>query len=309
MDSFPLIMIGAMYENGGNTTHRFLDGHPELFVYPFESQLGTRLVVDYLASAFPAKYRWPVFRLGATPGENFQAIIDEECRVRANTPSVSKFRHFPFDFSDAERAERFSELVSSGTPSRCENVHAFFRATMLSWHDRQARAENPVYVGYSPIITVDAGIILQEVPAAHFVHVVRNPWSAYSETKRRPVPLPLDHYLFGWLTVQLAALRLAPAFPDRFHVLRFEDLVRDPTASLGAICERIGLSASPSLAKPSWNGTALSQVYPWGTIRKPTDEENRATAAGLSGEEKAIIASYTEPVLASLDYSGFLASA
>ena len=44
----PLLMLGAMYENGGNTTHRFLDGHPELFVYPFESQLGTRLVTDEL---------------------------------------------------------------------------------------------------------------------------------------------------------------------------------------------------------------------------------------------------------------------
>ena len=35
---FRLLMLGAMYENGGNTTHRFLDGHPQMFVYPFESQ-------------------------------------------------------------------------------------------------------------------------------------------------------------------------------------------------------------------------------------------------------------------------------
>ena len=56
-----LLMIGAMYENGGNTTQRFLDGHPEMFVYPFESQLGTRLVQDALTSVFPVKYRWPVF--------------------------------------------------------------------------------------------------------------------------------------------------------------------------------------------------------------------------------------------------------
>jgi len=35
---FELLMMSAMYENGGNTTQRFLDGHPELFSYPFESQ-------------------------------------------------------------------------------------------------------------------------------------------------------------------------------------------------------------------------------------------------------------------------------
>ena len=65
-DPFRLLMLSAMYENGGNTTHRFLDGHPQMFVYPFESQLGTRLVADALASTFPVKYRWPEFRLDAT---------------------------------------------------------------------------------------------------------------------------------------------------------------------------------------------------------------------------------------------------
>src|SRR5687768_14209748 len=59
-DDFTLIMISAMYENGGNTTHRLLDGHPQLYTYPFESQLGTALVRDYLKSMFPQKYRWPV---------------------------------------------------------------------------------------------------------------------------------------------------------------------------------------------------------------------------------------------------------
>lgn len=28
-NDFRLLMIGAMYENGGNTTHRLLDGHPD----------------------------------------------------------------------------------------------------------------------------------------------------------------------------------------------------------------------------------------------------------------------------------------
>ena len=64
---FRLLMIGAMYENGGNTTHRFLDGHPELHVYPFESQIGTRHVNDMMSSLFPLKYRWPVFALDASP--------------------------------------------------------------------------------------------------------------------------------------------------------------------------------------------------------------------------------------------------
>ena len=67
--NFRLFMISAMYENGGNTTHRFLDGHPQMLVYPYESQLGTRFVDDALSSMFPKKYRWPAFMLSASPHE------------------------------------------------------------------------------------------------------------------------------------------------------------------------------------------------------------------------------------------------
>ena len=43
MADFKLVMLSAGFEHGGNVTHRLLDGHPELFVYPFESQLGINM--------------------------------------------------------------------------------------------------------------------------------------------------------------------------------------------------------------------------------------------------------------------------
>ena len=75
---FKFIMLSAMYENGGNTTHRLLDGHPELFVYPFESQPGSKYVNDYLSSMYPLKYRWPIFPSSSSAEEMYEQIIDEE---------------------------------------------------------------------------------------------------------------------------------------------------------------------------------------------------------------------------------------
>ena len=149
---FRLLMIGAMYENGGNTTHRFLDGHPELLVYPFESQLGTRLVVDRMSSLFPVKYRWPVFALDASPEGDYRAIIDEECKVRARTPNVSKFRDWPFDFDDDERLEHYVRYARASGRSRGANIEAFFRATFDAWKDVRRTGEEKVYVGYSPAL-------------------------------------------------------------------------------------------------------------------------------------------------------------
>jgi hypothetical protein len=285
-NDFRLLMIGAMYENGGNTTHRFLDGHPELFVYPFESQVGTRWVNDHLTSMFPVKYRWPAFPLDGTPGSDFHAIIDEECKVRARTPQVSKFRHVPFDFSDEERGRIYCDHVKKSGRSRANNVAAFFRATFDAWKDHRGSGRERVYVGYSPIIVVDAVHILGDLPNAHVLHVVRNPWSAYADTKKRPVPLSLERYLLAWTLNQYHALLERERSPGRLHIVRAEDVMADPVAALGPICDAIGVDRAASLARPTWNGQVLTEVYPWGTIRTPTPEQNRREAESLTPAER-----------------------
>jgi hypothetical protein len=94
-------------------------------------------------------------------------------------------------------------------------------------------------------------------------------------------------------------------FPDRFHLIRFEDLVEDPGGVLGAVCERLGVSSAASLAEPSWNGQSMTSVYPWGTIHSATADANRATAAELSSEETEEVRRRAGPYLELLEYAGF----
>ena len=303
---FKLLMLGAMYENGGNTTHRFLDGHPQMFVYPFESQLGTRMVTDNMSSVYPVKYRWPAFNLDATPAQDYQAIIDEECKVRARTSHVSKFRHMPFDFNDDERLKLYEKHISHMGRSRAANMAAFFQSTFEAWKDFARSGREQVYVGYSPIVTVDADKMLSDFPKGHFLHVVRNPWSAYSDTKKRPVPLPLKAYMLGWTLCQYHALMFREKFPDRMHIVRLEDLLDNPQSALGVVCEKMGLEKSDSLKTPTWNGKVLDEVYPWGTIRRATPDANRATAKELSSGEIAEVRALADPYLAPLRYKDFL---
>ena len=302
---FPLLMISAMYENGGNTTQRFLDGHPGMYVYPFESQLGTRLVSDSLSSMFPVKYRWPVFALDAPARADYLAFIDEECKVRSRTPEVSKFRHVPFEFSDDERGALYETYVRDSGRTRGNNVAAFFRATFDAWKNFRRTGEEAVYVGYSPIIVVDADKILNDFPRAHVLHVVRNPWSAYADTKKRPVPLSLHSYMVGWTLNQYHGLLFKERFRGRVHVVRIEDVMASPMTALEPICNALGLQASASLAGPTWNGTPLPEIYPWGTIRRATLEANRATAAELSAEERDAVSAYAWQYLDRFDYKPF----
>jgi hypothetical protein len=302
---FRLLMIGAMYENGGNTTHRFLDGHPQMFVYPFESQPGTRYVNDLLVSTFPVKYRWPVFALDATPAEDYRAIIDEEGKVRARTPHVSKFRHVPFDMNDDERCRIYEEYVRKSGRGTGHNMAAFFRATFDAWKDYRRSGREVVHVGYSPIITVDGERILRDVPNAHVLHVVRTPWSAFADTSKRPVPMSLANYMLGWTITQHHALMYRDLYPDRMHIVRIEDVMRDPRATLGALCAKLGLETADSLAQPSWNGQPLTEVYPWGTIRVPTPDANLATARLLTPAQSDEIRARTREFLDAFDYTSF----
>ena len=141
---------------------------------------------------------------------------------------------------------------------------------------------------------------------AHFLHIVRNPWSAFADTKKRPVPLGLEHYMMGWILNQRAALRFRAMFPDRMHVIRAEDVMADSHKTLGELCRKLGLEPADSLKTPTWNGTELKEVYPWGTIRTPTPEANKKTAMELSAEEQKEIGLLTAEFLDAFDYRNFL---
>ena len=306
MSDIRLLMIGAMYENGGNVTHRLLDGHPELFVYPFESQIGTRHVADGLTAMFPVKYRWPEFLLDATPSQDYHAIIDEEGKIRTRTPYVSKFRDHPFDMNDDERRDIYVSLIEETGRTRANNVAAFFRATHRAWKDNRQTGQEKMYVGYSPIIVVDALRILSDLPNGHVLHIVRNPWSAYADTKKRPVPLSLPDYILRWSFNQHCALLARRLYPERLHILRTEDVIAAPVETLGGLCKKLGLSSPASLERPSWNGEPLEEVYPWGTIRTATPEANYATAMELSKDEQNAVRTYGSDYLNMLGYADYL---
>jgi hypothetical protein len=93
------------------------------------------------------------------------------------------------------------------------------------------------------------------------------------------------------------------------HVLRFEDILRDPVGVLGGYLQSIGLESSPTLAKPSWNSRPLDTVHPWGTIRIPSPEVNRATAQELSPDEREEVRARAGLFLGALGYEDFLGRA
>lgn len=166
--------------------------------------------------------------------------------------------------------------------------------------------QEKVYVGYNPIITVDAQDIIRDYAGNGYVlHVVRNPFSAYADRKKRPTRQSVAHYALAWQVCIQEAEAARRKHPDHCFILRYEDIIANPRQVLGGMLGKMGLGDSASLEKPSWNGKALEQVYPWGTIRIPTAEVNLATGKELSTAEIGEMFERLEPVLQRYDYLDF----
>ncbi|HEX2581427.1 MAG TPA: sulfotransferase [Dongiaceae bacterium] len=301
-----MIMISAMYENGGNTTHRFLDGHPELFVYPFESQIGNSRINDFISSLYPFKYRYPDFPVSGTPAEDYELFFDEEMKTFLRARKVSKFRDADLVMEESERKQKFCAMLEKAPRTRGNIVAAFFAATFDAWKNVQRTGKEAAYVGYSPVIGFDGEQILTDFPKGHVIHVVRNPWSGYADTIKRPFPLSLSRYGWTWSLMQHFALTLQGRYPDRFHILRFEDLVADPKKAMSDLARKLGIGFADTLLYPSWNGQKMTSVYPWGTIRTPTTEANIATMNELSAEQKAEMKSICRVILPHFGYESFV---
>lgn len=291
MSDFKLVMVSAGFEHGGNVTHRHLDGHSELLVYPFESQLGNRDFNDFLASVERVQYRYPEFPEGLSAGELYEQIIDEEMKTFLRKRHGSKFKDVNLQLDEARRLAEFTRLLGQGPHPRRQVIEAFFRSTFLAWDNHHAPvAGRAVHVGYSPTIGIDAARIIQDFPDVRIIHIVRNPLSAYRDTKRRPFPQALSKYLISWNIYHSTVEMYAAMFASNVRIFRYEDLVADKRGFMQELARFIGVGFEESMLYPSWNGAEIKDsIAPWGTVLKSSAEYNEQIIDELSDAEKSQI--------------------
>lgn len=304
---FEFLMLSAGFEHGGNVTHRFFDGHPELYVYPFESQLGNRFVNDYLSSLERPQYRYPEFSTEGTPENDYELFYDEELKTLLRKPNGSKFRDADLKMDESVRKNIFIKFLSDKPRTRANIVKAFFIATFEAWTNYKRSGNNHIYVGYCPIIGIDSDKILHDFPDANIVHVVRNPYSAYCDTKKRPYPLSLTRYIMSWNIYHHIVLTHQQNYPDNITILKYEDLVENPKKALSGICAKLEIKFNDSMLYPSWNGKDISgNIYPWGTIKKATTHANIQAMKSLSDDEREQIRTNSSIICKVLGYDDFL---
>ncbi len=295
MGDFRLVMVSAGFEHGGNVTHRHLDGHSQLLVYPFESQLGNRNFNDFLASVERVQYRYPEFPEGMTAEELYEQMIDEEMKTFLRKRNGSKFKDADCQLVEADRVAAFKKYLGTGPYRRAQVIEAFFRSTFDAWTNYYVKpTDKSVYVGYSPAIGIDADRMVRDFPNIRIMHIVRNPFSAYRDTKRRPFPQPLSKYLITWNIYHSTVEMYAKMYPKNVRVFRYEDLVENKEAFMKDVSGFIGVDFEPAMLYPSWNGKEIKDnIAPWGTVLKSDKAYNQQVLNELNDAEKAQIVAGT----------------
>lgn len=288
MSDFKFVMISAGFEHGGNVTHRHLDGHPELLVYPFESQLGNRNFNDFLASVERVQYRYPEFPEGLNAKELYEQVIDEEMKTFLRKRNGSKFKDVYLVLNEDKRKKEFENYLGKEPFTRRKVIEAFFRSTFSAWENYYVKpTEGMTYVGYSPAIGIDAERMVRDFPNIKVLHIIRNPFSAYRDTKRRPFPQSLSKYLITWNIYHSTVEMYAKMFPENVKIFRYEDLVADKKFFMKDMASYIGINYNDSMLYPSWNGVEIKDmIAPWGTVLQCNEEYNSSIIDELTQEEK-----------------------
>ncbi len=289
MGKFSFVMISAGFEHGGNVTHRHLDGHPDLLVYPFESQLGNRSFTDFLGSLERVQYRYPEFPEGLSAEELYEQFMDEELKTFLRKRNGSKFRDVDLDMKETDRKEAFiKRLGKKDYYRRKEAVEAFYKSTFDAWKNYYTKAnDQKTYVGYSPAVGIDSDRIIKDFPNVKIVHIIRNPFSAYRDTKRRPFPQPLSKYLITWNIYHSTVEMYAKMYPNNVKIFRYEDEVSDKENFMREVANFIGVKFSETMLYPSWNGKRIdTDIAPWGTVLRSTEEYNAKIIDELTDTEK-----------------------
>jgi hypothetical protein len=272
------VFVGGAMKSGTTLLVGLLDGHPELTVLPGDSHMLTLLarerfglddaeVAAYWMAVLVNPYgQRPFWFLGDAP-EPYRDFLQALAHWRRVLPAAAR-----------------REFLSAVLALHCVNPRPA----------RQPRA----WVEKTPGNEARVAALLALFPRARFLHVVREPRANLASIKqlirhrgwRWRAPMVIWRLRRSLAVAHVNRRRLAP---DRYHVVRYEDLVTDARRVMAGVAAFIGVGWDDCLLTATSNGVPLTSNSMYedrrvsGAILSAVDERWRQE---LSGSEQALAA-------------------
>jgi len=190
----------------------------------------------------------PELRAFRGEGEFFERLPDIEAleethqQRQAVADEIGKAEDPPLD--EDTRNEVRTRLPQTQTKSRQTSLveQYVFGKSYLA---QKSRAERWVQKATSYVFHVPT--IAQHLPHAQYLFILRNPMDLAASKKRRGAKEKWLRTLWGWRAGVQRARELEAKMPERFCVVKYENLVREPEDSLRNVCTFCGVSYQASV--------------------------------------------------------------
>ena len=247
------IFIVGVSRSGTTLMRRVLDKHSRVGIATENHYLGHLLAWEGTRYYFR---RLGDLRDDAVVRDLVELIYSGELQRRSRLRELSPYWRWLTSKVPREDIEAY--LLASDRTER-----GVFEAFLRLYADRRGKAvmgeKTPAHLDY-------VETLLQWFPDGRVVHCMRDPRAIYvSELRRRAeravgfpyrqlaaFPTLLSRFVllevvWAWARAVHRHRQLSRRFPDRYRLVRFEDLVVEPASTLGQLCDFLGLQAEPRM--------------------------------------------------------------
>lgn len=300
--SKPIFLLGT-HKSGTTLLRSLLDGHSQLFAIPFESHVFKHM--GYWIDNEYRKQKPQDWEYSQTKSNFKQAIIKAN---RDRDPQGDGFS------TGLLNEELFSKHIEQ-MPDAKDNAYIirhYFASIQNALAGEENIDSNLRIVEKSVEHAEFAPLLGYLFPEAQFIHIVRNPFAnvvSLRKYKSRNFGYPLLDRLFSTLWNNYYHLyRNQQLFDDkRYHVLKYEDLVKDPESSLTKISEFLNISYESILEEPTimgkdWKGNSTTTGEQFSGI---SSKNLNAWLEEIEPIESYYVNRWFDFILRDFDYSPF----
>jgi hypothetical protein len=237
------IFICGHPKSGTTLLRALLDSHPQLLVYPDETFFFRGLMPEIKNLLFEEKFslaqRYLLHFFETRPSSAPQAgqpATETNFTLYAQTCQAMRQN------LDSDGYHHDGDLLNAA-------ILAFGQAHNLINPDTQAWVEKTPYNEHF------ADQIYSWWPAARCIHVVRDPRDNYATYHRKHPGLSVESFCASWnASLHIAWQNQGHYGKERYHLLRYEDLVSDPENTLQNVTAFLNIKDDQTLRQPTRNG-------------------------------------------------------
>jgi hypothetical protein len=253
----PLVLIAQIKRSGGNMLNQLFDGHPECHAHPSELEIG-----------HPTRAHWPELDLEAGPDRWFEVLYEKNARehlLHGYKKGGDRADAFPFLFLSGLQRAIFDDCIAASPVERERDVlDAYFTSYFNAWLDNHS-----LYTGPKKVVTafeprLDRGPenldrFFAAYPDGTLLTSVRDPrsWFASAHRMRTDAYRELEPAIEAWRESTQAALAAVERYGERVVLVTYERLVLATKETMRSVASRLGLTFSPVLLEPTFNGRPI----------------------------------------------------